>query len=130
VNLFSKLKKINGHSQLVYAEKIKNTLWIHVDGQTYTLDLLSGQQRKSKSDESVNSGEIISPMPGKITKIFKSEKQNVQKGEPVLVMEAMKMEYTLKANCDGEISSVMCKLGDQVVLGKTLVKINPTNSNG
>jgi biotin carboxyl carrier protein len=40
-------------------------------------------------------------------------------------MEAMKMEYTLKADGDGTIDKISCSVGDQVILGKILVHISP-----
>jgi biotin carboxyl carrier protein len=49
--------------------------------------------------------------------------QEITKGQAVLVMEALKMEYTLKAVIAGKIGQIECQVGDQVVLGKLLVKI-------
>ncbi len=68
---------------------------------------------------------MISPMPGKITKILLSEGSDVQIGQAVLVMEAMKMEYTLKAEVAGTVEGIHCAVGEQVALGKALVKIKP-----
>ena len=62
-------------------------------------------------------------MPGKVTKILVNTDQEISKGQAVLVMEAMKMEYTLKAEIAGKIGQIECQVGDQVVLGKLLVKI-------
>jgi biotin carboxyl carrier protein len=64
-------------------------------------------------------------MPGKVTKILLPIDAAVTAGQAVLVMEAMKMEYTLKAEVAGTIETIDCLAGDQVVLGKTLVKIKP-----
>jgi biotin carboxyl carrier protein len=65
-------------------------------------------------------------MPGKVTKILLTPGSAVEVGQAVLVMEAMKMEYTLKAEIAGEVESVNCAVGEQVALGKALVKIKPT----
>ena len=59
----------------------------------------------------------------KITKIVCQKDDPIQKGEIVVIMEAMKMEYILKSNCDGTLKSIEIKEGDQVVLDQILVQI-------
>ncbi len=62
-------------------------------------------------------------MPGKVTKIQKNIGDAVSAGDVVIVMEAMKMEYTLKAHVNGKVEVMNCKAGDQVTLGKLLAQI-------
>jgi biotin carboxyl carrier protein len=65
-------------------------------------------------------------MPGKVTKLFVSDGQEVKKGDSLLVMEAMKMEYTLKADANGSVEKITAKTGDQVTLGQLLVQLKLT----
>jgi biotin carboxyl carrier protein len=51
------------------------------------------------------------------------EGQSVTAGEPLGVLEAMKMEHTLTAPCDGVVTSVGAAVGDQVPLGRTLFHV-------
>lgn len=115
------------------AEILDGQLWIHIDGHTLNLDLESisnnGQLRKKKKSLSANPNIILAPMPGKITKILLNINQKVQLGDAVIVMEAMKMEYTLKSNMNGVIKSLNAKLGDQVTLGSLLVEIENQNNS-
>ena len=67
-------------------------------------------------------------MPGKVTKILKTSGDSVRRGDVILVMEAMKMEYTLKAESDSKISSIACAVGEQVTLGQTLVTFESTKA--
>lgn len=106
------------------AQLIKGTLWIHLNGRTVSVDVNQGRKSRKKGAGG-SSDQINAPMPGKVTKILLKEGSSVEKGQAVLVMEAMKMEYTLKAEIAGSLDSVHCAVGDQVVLGKTLVKIKP-----
>ena len=62
-------------------------------------------------------------MPGKITKVFVKEGQAVAIGEPLIVMEAMKMEYTLKSDLKTTVEKVLVKVDQQVVLGQLLVQL-------
>jgi acetyl/propionyl-CoA carboxylase alpha subunit len=68
-------------------------------------------------------GKIMAPMPGKVTKVAVSQGAVVTRGEPLVVLEAMKMEYTLTADIDGRAAAVQCRAGDQVTLGQLLVRL-------
>jgi len=109
------------------AQMIKGQLWVHFEGRTFIYESPS-QKKFGKGASKGKSGEIPAPMPGKITKILKQIGDSVEAGDVVLVMEAMKMEYTLKADIAGKIETLSCKDGDQVALGKLLVKIIGKNS--
>ena len=72
----------------------------------------------------VGSGEIIAaPMAGVVRSVTAAPGQTVVQGDPLLVLEAMKMEHTLKAPRDGEIADVLCTLGDQVSDGQVLARL-------
>lgn len=68
------------------------------------------------SGASLNSG-----MPGKIVKIFAKPGATVKAGEPLLIMEAMKMENEMRAASDVKIKEVLVKEGENVESGATLV---------
>lgn len=64
-------------------------------------------------------------MPGKITQIFVKPGQLIEEDAPVLMMEAMKMEYTLKFGRRGLLSSISVEIGQQVKLGDLLAELAP-----
>lgn len=66
--------------------------------------------------------ELKAPMPGLIVDIRVEPGQTVQKGEPLLVLEAMKMENILKAPTDVTISAIKISLRDNVQKGQVLVQ--------
>ncbi|MGZ5279078.1 MAG: acetyl-CoA carboxylase biotin carboxyl carrier protein subunit [Pseudobdellovibrionaceae bacterium] len=105
------------------AQMVKGQLWVHFDGRTFIYENPAQKKFGSKGAGKAKSGDLLSPMPGKVTKLLKKAGDKVAVGEVVLVMEAMKMEYTLKADVAGEITDLACKVGDQVALGKLLAKI-------
>ena len=75
--------------------------------------------------ESTNEpGDLKALMPGKVTKVLVSSGQNVKVGEPVLLMESMKMEQTIVATIDGSVSEILVSEGDTVEVGKIMIKIN------
>ena len=117
--------RVDGVDQKAHAQLIKGTLWVHHAGRTFTMETGTGRKSRKKGAAG-SSDQILAPMPGKVTKILLQPGTEVIAGQAILVMEAMKMEYTLKAEIAGSIDSVNCTVGDQVVLGKSLVKIKPT----
>jgi acetyl-CoA/propionyl-CoA carboxylase biotin carboxyl carrier protein len=70
-------------------------------------------------------GTVRSPMPGTILAVHVAVGDQVSAGQPVLVVEAMKMEHTVTAPLDGAISELTAKAGQQVRMDETLVVIEP-----
>ncbi len=68
-------------------------------------------------------GDLEAPMPGKVIKVSVGPGDPVQKGDEVLVIEAMKMENSLRAPRAGTVKSVACRVGDMVAPGAVLVEI-------
>ena len=74
--------------------------------------------------EAVASGEgaVRAPLPGKIIDLRVKAGDKVSKGQPLLVLEAMKMEHTLAAPADGTVKTVRYAVGEQVAEGAELVE--------
>jgi len=72
----------------------------------------------------VGSGAVLAIMPGKIVRVLVEPGQEVQEGEPVCVLEAMKMENELQARQGGSVRAVHVKPGDDVEKGQVLVEID------
>lgn len=68
---------------------------------------------------------VVTPMPGKIIQIFVKAGDAVKKGQPLAVLEAMKMEHTLSAPGDVEIAGVDVATGDQVADGAVVARFVP-----
>jgi 3-methylcrotonyl-CoA carboxylase alpha subunit len=66
-------------------------------------------------------GRLTAPMPGKIVALLVSKGERVEKGAPLLIMEAMKMEHTISAPGDGEVAELLYAVGDQVAEGAQLL---------
>jgi biotin carboxyl carrier protein len=71
-----------------------------------------------------DAGSLHAPMPGRVLRIAVAEGETVAEGQPMLVMEAMKMEHTLRAPHTGVVAEVRCRVGDQVEAGETLLVIS------
>lgn len=79
--------------------------------------------------ESANSGagevnkKVVTPMPGKIIKVLVKPGDEVTNDQPLLIMEAMKMEHVLRATRDGKVGEVWCAEGDFVGDSQVLIEL-------
>ncbi len=70
-----------------------------------------------------NENTLESPMPGKVLKVLVKEGDNVTEEQPMVIIEAMKMEFTVKAPHDGKVARVHYSEGQQVAVGDVLAEI-------
>jgi 3-methylcrotonyl-CoA carboxylase alpha subunit len=91
----------------------------HGDVYEFTLD--TGE--RSADEATAGDGAILSPMPGKIVSVAAKAGAKLKKGDPILVLEAMKMEHTLTAPFDGKLTELNAKAGAQVSEGVLLAKL-------
>ena len=70
-----------------------------------------------------HAGGLTAPMPGKIIAVQVKAGDKVKRGEPLLVMEAMKMEHTISAPSDGTVKEVFFSVGEQVADAAVLISL-------
>ena len=70
-----------------------------------------------------NPGDLLALMPGKILKVLVSEGQKIKMGEPVIIMESMKMEQTIVSSADGVINSINVNEGETIEVGSVMIVI-------
>lgn len=115
--------KVDGEEVPVVCEKIANKTWFHLNGETYCYEPPKASRLRGGVSEVTSPGVVMAPMPGKIIKLNVSVGDAVKQGDSLLVMEAMKMEYNLESDVDGQVVEVNCSLGDQVAHEQLLVKV-------
>jgi len=88
------------------------------DGETYTVNVDEKRTRARHRDHSMSA-----PMPGVVRKILVAKDQEVTKGMPLLILEAMKMEHVITAPRDGTVLSINCEEGELVQPGLDLIEL-------
>ena len=68
-------------------------------------------------------GELVTPMQGTIVKLIASDGQTVSAGDPIVVLEAMKMEQPLTAHKDGTVAGLTVEVGQTVTSGTVICRI-------
>jgi 3-methylcrotonyl-CoA carboxylase alpha subunit len=74
-------------------------------------------------DTHAEGGRLTAPMPGKVVSFAVKAGDKVSRGQPLAVMEAMKMEHTIAAPADGTVEELLYAPGDQVTEGAELLRI-------
>ena len=64
-------------------------------------------------------------MPGKVTKVLVKEKDKVQEGDSLLILDAMKMENLLCAESEGIVGAIHVAVGDSLSVEQTILEITP-----
>ncbi len=74
-------------------------------------------------------GGLKAPMPGRVLSVFVAEGDAVTRGQPLLVMEAMKMEHRITAPADGTVKALEVAVGDQVANGATMIVLEEAKAS-
>ena len=92
---------------------------VFTGGAHYTLHYNDPMAHAGETE--AEGGRLTAPMPGKVVAVLVGKGQDVKKGEPLVIMEAMKMEHTIAAPHDGLVEDVLYAVGDQVADGAPLL---------
>jgi 3-methylcrotonyl-CoA carboxylase alpha subunit len=113
---------------LLRSTKVGDQTIVFARGDAFTFGT---PQSLAVSTGAATEGAIRAPMPGKIIALQIADGAAVVKGQPLVTMEAMKMEHTLTAPFDGFANDLALKLGDQVSEGTALLRITrkPTSDD-
>jgi len=96
---------------------------LHVFGDDGATQIAELDPLASAGEGAGEGGRLTAPMPGKVVSIAVKAGDKVSKGQPLAVMEAMKMEHTIAAPQDGVVGEVLYAPGDQVPEGAELLRL-------
>lgn len=97
--------------------------FVFVDGEVFKVkpvELTGKKKPKRKKAE----GDLNSPISGKVTAIKVKKGEQVKKGDVLMVIEAMKMEYLIRAPYKGKVKKINFKQNDQVEIGQKTVELS------
>jgi biotin carboxyl carrier protein len=114
--------------QVHESDKAGKKLRIEVEGEMFDVEIKDKlAQMLEKMGFGTGKGKRVSdikaPMPGLVLKVSVTEGQDVKDGEPVLVLEAMKMENSIMLQGDAKIKKIHVKSGQSVEKGQVLVEL-------
>ena len=112
--------ELQGKKDKLAFSQSQDALTIFKNGKTYAFHYIKNNY--SAEDSASSEGNLKAPMPGAITQVFVTANQSVKKDEVLLTLEAMKMEYAIRAPFDGVVIASYFQKGDQVKAGDELVE--------
>lgn len=112
---------LDGRSYQAYIEGSTVT----IDGWRFEIELHDPREWSAKSRRHGGEGvqTIVSPMPGKVVRVLVKPGEEVQAGQGLIVVEAMKMQNEMKAPRAGRVIHVQAKEGSTVTAGEALAAI-------
>ena len=113
------LATINGHSESVTINKIEHDYAVfHSQGMVKFIHV---QKDLGVADEDDQHGAFVAPMNGTVVALLVEPKQQVTKGQTLMIMEAMKMEHAIKATQNGTVQEFFYQTGELVDGGAALL---------
>ena len=107
------------------------TVWIAGGARTCRYEVVSRDRLASERD-AIATGDarnLVAPFPGLVTDVAVAEGERVEPGQPLVVMEAMKMVHTLRAGAAAGVRAVHCRAGATVGAGHLLVEFEAAGRN-
>jgi 3-methylcrotonyl-CoA carboxylase alpha subunit len=108
----------------------RSTLAVYRRGERFAVFAPAGSAQLTEIDPIAHAGDhageggrLTAPMPGKVVSFLAAVGEKVSKGQPLAVMEAMKMEHTISAPHDGVVQELLYAAGDQVAEGGELLRL-------
>ena len=111
----------NGIRQRCQYHRDGDSLYLQAFGESWSVTDLTHQPAAGANG--TGSGRIHASMDGAIIDVLVQPGQTVRQGETLVILEAMKMEHPVKADCDGIVSQVLTNKGDQVKRNQLLAEI-------
>lgn len=100
----------------------RDALWLFSSGSTWKVQVETGQDARRSSSAALDHS-LSAPMPATVVRVLAKAGQVVGQGEVLIVLEAMKMELSIRAPRDGTVTAIRCHEGDLVQPGLPLLDL-------
>ncbi|MCH9716008.1 MAG: ATP-grasp domain-containing protein, partial [Gammaproteobacteria bacterium] len=109
-----------------YTEVHEQHIVFHTPNGRMTVTSVDNPSNTSQSKSTQNS--LNAPMPATVVAVLKNKGETVQAGDDLMVLEAMKMEHTIRAPEAGQLTEIFYPIGTQVDEGVALVRLTPIDT--
>ena len=114
------LLTVDGHTEKWLCAADGATLWVGREGAAWPVVELSADRSRTAA---AGEADLRSPMPGTVIAVYVAKGATVEAGTPLLVVEAMKMEHTIRAPHAGTVTELAVRAGQQVAVDAHLATV-------
>lgn len=118
----STIIRMNGRRSRIFSARSRDSILVAAGPTTFEFVPAVGRVR---ARHGLATPEVTAPMPGKVLKVLVEEGQAVEAGQPLVVIEAMKMETTLSAESPAVVKKIRARAGEMVDHGAVLIELSP-----
>jgi acetyl/propionyl-CoA carboxylase alpha subunit len=105
-----------------------DTVYVHAFGRAWELEVYDPAERSLRDAEQQDT--VVAPMPGTVVQLLVQEGGTVTSGQPLVVIESMKMQSEMIASRDGVVGRVFRHVGETFDRGEALVELDPEEGDG
>jgi biotin carboxyl carrier protein len=116
-----------GQRVRAFVSRLRDSIVVSIGPNSFTFTLIHSGRAGSR--HSLATPLLTAPMPGKVLKIAVREGDQVEAGQPLITMEAMKMETTLSAEGPARVARIAVVEGQMVDAAAVLIELNPIDSS-
>jgi len=99
--------------------------FVHMNGRTFEVGRVDPAERLAGNESGASDDRLVAPMPGVVVSVSAKPGDTVTEGQPLLVIESMKLETTLTAPRDGVVAEIPFAEGDSFGLKDILAQLTP-----
>jgi len=113
-------------AEIVDKNQNKYTLLVNGVSYDYSIETPTSYKRKKyleKNEPKTKIQEVSAPMPGKIIEVLAEENESIKEGDPLFILEAMKMQNEIISHINGKVTKINVKPNESVEKGAILVEI-------
>jgi biotin carboxyl carrier protein len=117
---------LGGHSFEVRVESALGALRVHIGAREYRIqinDPRAWRRRRGGALEAEGRQDVVAPMPGKVVRVLAKEGDEVEPGQGLFVVEAMKMQNEIRSPKKGKLEKILVKEGQVVNAGEPLAAV-------
>ena len=116
---------VSGRPILAYVAHDGGRCFVSIAGRSYEFSRRAPQRDRARPAAGGFEPQVRSPMPGKILDVKVGEGETVADGQPLVLLEAMKMENALSADGPARVTAVHVTAGELVEVGQLLIELTP-----
>lgn len=114
-----------GAAHIARSVEHAGTRWLHLGGETLAVRIGDAVARRPGARRPEG---LEAPMPGAVTRVAVTEGEIVTAGQPIVAVEAMKMEHVIRAPHAGRVVALRVRQGEQVEAGAVVAELQPADA--